>query len=78
MTVCVCALQTSTSAETGRASTTRCVCAALAGSPACVNPVTLVSCVRQVSGGLHSPVGEVGISFQRKSNSVSWHGGKVP
>lgn len=54
VSVCVC-VQTLTSAKTGRASTTRCVYRALAVSPACVNQATLVSCVRQVSSGFHSP-----------------------
>lgn len=54
VSVCVC-VQTLTSAKTDRASTTRCVYKVLAVSPVCVNQVTLVSCVRQVSGGFHSP-----------------------
>lgn len=69
----VCVLQTLTSAKTGRASTTRRVYEALALSPVCVSRVTLVSCVRQVSGG------KVGIILQRKyflllstSNWVFW------
>lgn len=54
LSLSLCVLQTLTSAKTARASTTRCVYKALAISPACVNRATLVSCVRQVSGVLHS------------------------
>lgn len=46
----MCVLQTLMSAKTCRASTMRCVYKALAVSPVCVMQVTLVSCVRQVSG----------------------------
>ena len=53
--VCLCVLQTLTSAKTGRASTTRHVYKELAVSPVCVNRVTLVSCVRQVSWVFHAP-----------------------